>query len=310
MSTKIEWTDETWNPVIGCSRVSAGCQNCYAERVAHRGLAEQHRGLTIAGAKGPRWNGQVRFVPSVLDKPLRWRKPRRVFVNSLSDLFHEGLSNEEIAAVFGVMAASPQHTFQVLTKRPQRMRDWFRWFVDDDGKLTPESKGPWFHAVVGAPDGPHEGWARPFPWPHIWLGVSVEDQATADERIPLLLDTPAAVRWVSYEPALGPVDFDDERDWLNPLRYSLDELVHPPLDWVVVGGESGPGARPFNVDWARTVIEQGRLARVPVFVKQLGALPFAVDGGTQFAYEFRNRKGGDWDEWPEALRVRKMPGPS
>lgn len=319
--SNIEWTDATWNPVIGCTRVSAGCQNCYAERVAHRGMAPQHRGLTVAGPKGPRWNGEVRFVTSALPKPLRWTKPRRVFVNSLSDLFHEALSEEQIAAVFGVMAASPQHRFQVLTKRPGRMAAWFKSMRHDvPGAVTnaavracglaaaramPDMVDRFRPVLAGEP-----GW----PLPNVWLGVSVEDQATADERIPLLLDTPAALRWVSYEPALGPVDFSVAGlpvFCCSGTGCGCRGLpVHGPppyLDWIVVGGESGPGARPFNVEWARSVIRQGRDAGVPVFVKQLGALPFEGDEAMHFGLDLRDRKGGDWSEWPEGLRVREMP---
>jgi protein gp37 len=309
--SKIQWTEATWNPVVGCTRVSAGCQHCYAERVAHRGMAPQHRGLTVVGEKGPRWNGQVRFVPHVLDKPLRWKRPRRIFVNSLSDLFHESLSEEQIAAVFGVMAASPQHTFQVLTKRPARMVEWFRWA---------ESYGDGYDLLrAGMPSGlltcAHEAvsgdawedveppttemtpsaerFGTAWPLPNVWLGCSVEDQATADERIPLLVEVPAALRWVSYEPALGPVNF---------RRVSS-------LDWIVVGGESGPGARPFDVEWARSAIRQGREAGVPAFVKQLGANRY--DNGKPFrswgAMKLRDRKGGEPEEWPEDLRVREWP---
>ena len=326
----IEWTDATWNAVVGCSRVSAGCQNCYAERVAHRGMAEQHRGLTVMGAKGPRWNGDVRFVPHVLDKPLRWTKPRRVFVNSLSDLFHEGVTNEQIAAVFGVMAACPQHIFQVLTKRPARMVEWFRWAAHADrfkegtpgrlhsifcalnaeARFHPDGdQGPLHVKRCADPDGP-------WPLPNVWLGTSVEDQVTAEERVPLLLGTPAAVRWVSYEPALGPVRFDALVDDEIGASWNAFEAG---LHWVVVGGESGPGARMFDAEWARAVIAQGRRAGVPVFVKQLGA--HLVDarngvagvstpeppGEVSTPRRLRSRKGGDWDEWPEALRVREMP---
>ena len=299
----IEWTDATWNPVVGCSRVSAGCQNCYAERVAHRGMAEQHRGLTIAGEKAPRWNGQVRFVPHVLDKPLRWTKPRRVFVNSLSDLFHEGVSNEQIAAVFGVMAGAPQHTFQVLTKRPERMAEWFRWAESND-HASPLSAAC-EHAVaqlvercVAFQAGPGLTW----PLPNVWLGVSVEDQATAEERVPLLLNTPAALRWVSYEPALGPVRFEALVDDEIGASWNAFEAG---LHWVVVGGESGPSARPFNIKWAMDTVRSGANAGVPVFVKQLGSQP--RDGA--LCVPLRDRKGGDWDEWPEDLRVREMPEP-
>lgn len=225
------------------------------------------------------------LVPEKLDEPRRWRKPARVFVDSMSDLFHEALPYPEIARVFDVMLASPRHTFQVLTKRPRRMlgfvRDW--WGGSDYNLLL-----------------------------NVWLGVSVEDQATADDRIPPLLQTPAARRFVSYEPALEPVDF---RPWLGP--------VHPDsiLDWVIVGGESGPGARPFDVAWARSVVAQCREAGVACFVKQLGAHPcddphrwqdwrcrslgaVTVHDGRMWP-ALQHPKGADPSEWPADLRLRE-----
>jgi protein gp37 len=345
--TTIEWCDVVWNPIVGCSRVSAGCEHCYAERVAHRGMSAQHRGLTVMGKHGPRWTGEVRFLPERLAEPLSWRKPRRVFVNSMSDLFHEGLTFESVAAVFGVMAACPRVDFLVLTKRPERARDFMRWIVDQDlavedldgctpGLLHANAAALAEEARVGGRQRLHlESCADPSgPWPlgNVWLGVSVEDQRTADERIPVLLDTPAAVRWVSYEPALGPVDFTritwGNGDFLDALRRDSYRggLDSDRLDWIVVGGESGPGARPFDVAWARSTIGQCREAGTKVFVKQLGAMP--VDGAEgeptgnfrtnpdtgRRQYELRvtrlplrDRKGGDMDEWPADLRVREMP---
>lgn len=326
MTTSIEWTDKTWNPIRGCTRVSAGCVHCYAERQAARfaGPGQPYEGLVrisekADGRREPRWTGAIRFVPEKLAEPLSWRKPARVFVNSMSDLFHEGVSDEQIAAIFGVMAACPQHTFQVLTKRPERMREWFEWIrcspVSLGGPTVNAGRGAkwWAREYVDAID----VCARPWVWPlpNVWLGVSVEDQRTADERIPLLLDTPAAVWWVSYEPALGPVDFRE--------HLSGDSVGHetggpqgwvsgPGLDWIVIGGESGPGARPFDLAWARSTIEQARAAGVPVFVKQLGARPMervderhAMPPVTHKTVTLRDRKGGDPSEWPEDLRVRE-----
>lgn len=301
MSTSIEWTDQTWNPTVGCSRVSKGCERCYAERVAHRGMSEAHRGLTVMGNHGPRWTGEVRLMPDRLDQPLRWRKPRRVFVNSMSDLFHEGVSFEYIAAVFGVMAASPRHTFQVLTKRPERAAEFFAWLPNGAADcssteaVTIEARRALFNAgnknareaLAGASNG---GW-RQWPLPNVWIGVSVEDQATADERIPALLNCPAAVRWVSYEPAIGAVDFKDIST-ADPMEIMLPlggvtwrvsgsgthlSRTHAELDWIVVGGESGPGARPFDVQWARSTIQQCREASVPCFWKQAGS-HLVIDG--------------------------------
>lgn len=328
MSSSIEWTDETWNPAVGCSRVSAGCEHCYAEMFVHRGLTEAHRGLTVLGKHGPRWNGTVRFLPERLETPLRWKKPRRVFVNSLSDLFHEALTNEQIAAVFGVMAACPQHTFQVLTKRATRMREWFAWAEEEgrgqdlmrDGMPNALLACAW--AAYGAdfwtdehpspfsdvPDA--ERFGRAWPLANVHLGVSVENQATADERIPDLLSTPAAVRWVSYEPALGPVNICAVPDSATrPAEYSARYSPLGDLDWLVVGGESGAAARPFDLRWARSLIALCREARTPVFVKQLGAWPVGdVAGDVTTRRALRDRKGGDISEWPEDLRVRMYPG--
>jgi protein gp37 len=224
--SNIEWTDRTWNPTRGCTRVSEGCRNCYAERQAIRqsGPGGGYEGLVASHEGGPRWTGKVRFVAEKLAEPLRWKKPARVFVNSMSDLFHEGLSNEEIAAVFAVMALAPQHTFQVLTKRPARVLAWFAWAssrpahdgVGQGGTLHPfqvlaDASGGL--VTVGALYAQRGGGPAPWPLPNVWLGVSVENQKAADERIPLLLQTPAAVRFLSVEPMLGPVDLSR---WLSP----------------------------------------------------------------------------------------------
>jgi protein gp37 len=272
--TKIEWTDASWNPIRGCSRVSEGCRNCYAERIAARfsgpgqayeGVAEMRRscgtpGQAVHGAKEvPRWTGKVRFIEEHLEDPLHWKKPRRIFVNSMSDLFHEKILDKWIHLIFGVMAACPQHIFQILTKRPLRMREWAR---EVENRVPKAGCNPW---LVDWPSPTGEPRTGKWPLPNVWLGVSVEDQKTADERIPLLLQTPAAVRWISYEPALGPVDL-----W----KYTYSDVKmkeHSLLDWVVCGGESGPGARPMHPDWARSVRDQCAAAGVPFFFKQWGA---------------------------------------
>jgi protein gp37 len=274
----IEWTEATWNPVVGCTRVSEGCRHCYAERDAIRisGPGQKYGGVVRSTPAGPRWTGVVRLVEAALDQPLRWTKPRRIFVNSMSDLFHEKVELEWIDRIFDVMGRAPQHTFQVLTKRPVSMRSYMR------GRYRENN-----------------GWSLP----NIWLGVSVEDQATADERIPLLLQTPAALRWVSYEPALAPVMFGGAGPtWLG--KRSNGERG---IDWLVVGGESGPGARPFDLTWARSTLAQGRAAGVRAFVKQLGSRPFDSQYGSGRYPVCRDRKGGDPTEWPEDLRVRDYP---
>lgn len=357
--TSIEWTNKTWNPTRGCSIVSPGCTNCYAMGQAHRfsGKGKPFEGLTKKRVKlGVVWTGKVRLVPDMLALPLSWKKPQRVFVNSMSDLFHEGLSNEEIAAVFGVMAATPRHTYQVLTKRAKRMREWFEWakssatwretrceniaagMRDYAEKKIPKLKAraPWTS----------EWLERAWPLPNVWLGVSAEDQSNANARVPELLRTPAAVRFVSYEPGLGPVDF---REWLA-IPEETDDLQDDPLaafllhqamregnadakraiSWIICGGESGPRARPFYVGWAKDVIEQCKRANVACFVKQLGAYvrhdgiqgagdwwpeqgsSFAefegpMDQPAGFRKHLKDKKGGDMKEWPPSLRVRQFP---
>jgi len=307
--TTIEWTQRTWNPVRGCSRVSPGCDNCYAMRQAHRfsGNCQPYEGLTTIRRGKVDWTGSVRFVPGQLEVPLQRRKPTTWFVNSMSDLFHESLTNEQIAAVFGVMAATHQHTYQILTKRPQRMRDWFAW-VGDDGLR-------WSRMVAAIRQNyPHrpalgrrviEGLdSQVLQWPltNVWLGVSCEDQARANERIPLLLETPATVRFVSAEPLLGPIDLTrltwGNGDFCNALRRDSYRggLDSERLDWVIVGGESGPGARPCDVEWIRSIVRQCREAGTACFVKQLGS-----------RLGLRDPKGGDCSEWPEDLRVRETP---
>ena len=356
-STKIEWTDTTWNPVRGCSIVSAGCTNCYAMKQAHRfaGPGGAYEGLTTLTNGGPVWTGDVRLVPELLDAPLRWRKSRRVFVNSMSDLFHESVPDTFIDQVFAVMALSPQHTFHVLTKRPERMRSW--------GGATGAEKAvrgrAWEMLGYMPKYEHHDVISRPWPLPNVWLGVSVENQATADERIPLLLRTPAAVRFVSCEPLLGAVRIDDiyvDGDVLKPLvglRWTRTPahfatpgmtVLQPPgprIDWVIVGGESGPGARPCDVRWIRSVVGQCKAAGTACFVKQIGAQPRGwcalqaekyigeserdvddpdycdayeaseqsntCNGYGRKCHGFDNRKGADPSEWPADLRVREFP---
>ena len=321
--TTIEWADEVWNPVRGCSRVSEGCRHCYAERQAHRfsGEGQPYEGLTVLVLPGPhkarrmrpRWTGEVRTVPEMLDRPMRWRKPRRVFVNSMSDLFHESVPFEFIASVFGVMAAAPQHKFQILTKRPARMHDFLthpevrHWVAQaraagETQQRIADRYGISRSLVSMIESGRVWGPPDDLEWPlrSVWLGVSVEDQATADERIPHLLACPAAVRWVSLEPMLGPVDLRLST-WTaesHEERRRSDDL-----HWVVVGGESGPDARPFELGWARQVVADCKAAGTPVFMKQLGARP--REGGSPV--HLSDRKGGDIDEWPADLRVRQWP---
>lgn len=312
-NSTIEWTEATWNPVRGCVKVSPGCANCYAETFAER----------WRGVEGHAYEQgfDLRLVPDKLDEPLRRKKPTTYFVNSMSDLFQEGVPDEFIDQVFAVMALCPQHTFQILTKRPDRMRAY----------VTPHPP----LGIYGAYDRlsqslseRRDDWKtdRPILWPlpNAWLGVSVENQRFADERIPLLLQTPAAVRFLSVEPMLQAIDLrlgasEGEPTDAEPLR-ERNWLLH----WVIVGGESGHGARPFHIGWASSIVDQCRDGGVPVFVKQLGAVPLCDGGdlsafpstvrfveddgeGAQWFVKLRDRKGGDMNEWPEDLRVREMP---
>lgn len=260
--TSIEWTDQTWNPVTGCDKVSPGCDHCYAEGIAHR----------FAGTpQFPNGFG-VTLRPERLDEPLHWRKPRRVFVNSMSDLFHADIPDEFIAKVFVTMARAPRHTFQILTKRPGRMRSLL---ADDPQKLLEALADEEMAAAL---------YDAPWPLPNVWLGVSAEDQKWADIRIPVLLDTPAAVRFVSAEPLLGPIDLHGPLDASGHHRPRLTYWltgepgwdndgylkIGPKLDWVIVGGESGRGARPMHPDWARGLRDQCVGADVPFLFKQWG----------------------------------------
>lgn len=365
--SSIQWTDVTWNCIRGCSRVSTGCENCYAEGVAARfsGTAVRdgrivrlpYYGLARHAKNGEsRWTGDVRFVTEHLLDPFRRKKPSRIFVNSMSDLFHEKVSNEQIAAIFGVMAVTPRHTFQVLTKRARRMREWFEWAVNgpviDGARIGHVAQIRCSRAAVGIGISPNvagydtvNGTSRhPWPLPNVHLGVSCETQETANERIPHLLSSPAAVRWVSAEPLISPINFNaidaTKAGWRSvngfpeptaisafgkwqeaPMRARLQNGI----DWVVVGGESGGGARPFDIQWARDIVAHCRAVGVPVFVKQLGAVvhhdgivgmgrsPWpretgSMDVGGKFRKHLVDSKhGGDMSEWPEDLRVRQWP---
>lgn len=240
--TKIEWADASWNPIRGCSRASPGCEHCCAERFAARGLPG-YAGLT----RGGRWTGEVRLDEHTLEQPLRWRRPRRVVVCSMSDLFYERVPDEWIDRVWAMMMRAHHHVYCVLTKRAARMRTW-------SARLPPAA-------------------AR-----HVWLGVTVEDQMRARIRIPDLIATPAAVHWVSAEPLLGPLDLSS---------YS------PGLDWIVVGGETGPRARPCREAWLRGVVWPAKVARVACYLTQMGGYP---------------DRRADPSGWMGYLRVREYPG--
>lgn len=234
--SNIEWTEMTWNPVTGCTKISQGCKNCYAERMAKR--------LKAMGSERYRDGFRVTLHPDLLDLPRRWRNPRAVFVNSMSDLFHEGVPEQYIARVFETMRACPQHTFQVLTKRAARLRQL----------------------------------AARLPWPaNVWMGVSVED-ARVVERVSQLRAVPAAVRFLSLEPLIGP----------------LNNLPLDGIDWVIVGGESGPRARPMKREWVTSILRQCRTAGVAFFFKQWGGVRKDLTG--------RELNGKVYDEMPARAR--------
>lgn len=294
----IEWTDSTWNPIVGCSIVSPGCTNCYAMKMAARiermSPGSHYAGTTQPSKSGAVWTGKLALAPDhILTAPLRWKRPRKIFVNSMGDLFHEDAPEEWIMRCFAIMALSGRHTFQILTKRADRMLG----FVTKLGK----SVAPIEAAARDL------GWTFKFgdkhfiswPIPNIWLGVSTERQQEAEERIPLLLDTPAAVRFISAEPLLAPIDLAHlkltEPNELTVFRTinaltgrrghggkfgyteTCDPLQHR-LDWAIIGGESGHGARPMNLEWARSLRDQCTAAGVSFFMKQIdGRQPIPAD---------------------------------
>jgi protein gp37 len=288
--TAIPWTDATWNPVTGCTPVSPGCANCYARRMALR--------LQAMGQPRYRDGFEPRFHPGALAEPLNWRKPRRVFVCSMGDLFHEQVTFEQIAQVFAVMLLCKRHTFQVCTKRPERSLEFYNWL---DG---PTGKEAWFRAVVSAPDGGVESWSTyTWPPPNVHLLVSCEDQRRAIERIHILLKCPAAVRGVSLEPLLGPINLcavpDDKCRF---AEFSARATILADLDWVIVGGESGPGARECQVGWIRQIVDDCASAGVPCFVKQLGSN--LVNGLTGKRVSLYERA---MEAWPEFASVQQYP---
>jgi protein gp37 len=259
MTTGIQWTDETWNPAVGCTHISPGCDHCYAATVASRQMQPAHVGLTV----GRKWNNTVRLLPERLDEPLRWRKPRRVFVGSMTDLFHLDVPFEFVARVFATMCHTEQHTYQLLTKRPERMArmvgDRMKWYVNQELGYTRA----------------YHGW----PLGNVWLGTSIESWRYRF-RARQLAAAPAAVRFLSVEPLLGPVDLTDYLEGIH---------------WVIVGAESGPGRRDCCDSWVRDIRDQCSDADVPLFVKQL----HGSDG----------RVLHDLGQFPDDLRIREWPTP-
>ena len=267
--SKIEWTDATWNPVTGCTKVSAGCAHCYAEE-----FAERWRGIP----GHPYEQGfDLTLRPERLGLPMRWKKPRMIFVCSMSDLFHEDVPFSFINMIYERIWKAEAHTFQLLTKRPTRSLAFQRWWEDT------------YEAVFVSPR-------------NLWFGTTVENQQAADERIPLLLQVPAAIRFISVEPMLSAVD-------ISPGYLGIDHPVSvgiTSLDWLLCGAESGPGARPMDLEWARSLRDQCRAAGVPFFMKQLGSF-WARETGSRWPDGHRDVKGACMENWPEDLRVREYP---
>lgn len=282
--TKISWTDYSWPVLNGCRRKSTGCEKCYAERLTATRLRHlpQYAGLATYGANGAQWSGETRLNVDELSKPLTWRKPRRIFVCQMGDLFYERNTNEQIAAVCGVIAACPQHEFQICTKRPERAAEWYEWIKTQGSH--PETSV--LHCATAHLEMPPSPPVYRWPLPNLHLLTSCENQQYADERIPWLLKCPAAVRGVSLEPLLGPID-------ISPLLRLQDLPQGEQNLWVILGCESGPKRRPCELEWMLSLVEQCREAGVPVHVKQV-----SIDG----------RVSHDMSEWPEALRVRMWPG--
>jgi protein gp37 len=269
----IGWCDRTWSPVSGCSPISEGCEHCYAQRMAQR----------LAGRFGyPRDNPfAVTLHPDKLDDPLHWKKPQRIFVASMGDLFHENVDFDLILKIFAIMNRCPQHTFITLTKRPKRMLE----FASSYG-LMPD---PWLGGLTGSSE----------RWPeNVWAMVTAENQKRADERIPILIQTPAAMRGVSVEPMLGPIDiadyspeYDHRPTWglyraLYPGLENRAILVRSGIDWIVLGAETGPGARPMDLDWARRVRDDCVEAGVPFWFKKDSRGNHELDGEV-------------WEQWPK-----------
>ncbi|HUW35175.1 MAG TPA: DUF5131 family protein [Planctomycetota bacterium] len=344
--SSIEWTGATWSPVRGCSPTSPGCLNCYAARMCARGLPNLRFPDGESAARmtptGPCWTGRVELVESQLLIPLHWRNPRRIFVNSMSDTHHESLPDSAIDRMYAVMALCPQHTFMVPTKRAKRRREWCKGRYRKNAVL-----GIAWDMLGHLPKYKHHDInSRSWPLPNVWEGVSVSNQEEADRDIGILLQTPAALRFVSYEPALGPVQLTRHHQWCPEHDYEGGFCCSPcpslrSINWLIAGGESGPGARPCNIAWLRSAIGQCKDAGVPCFMKQLGSIPLipeipeglhghdlvvaarAIDLEWPLGTHFGNRtgdprwngrqallrdpKGGDMAEWPEDLRVREQP---
>lgn len=281
--SNIEWTGQSWNPIVGCSIKSTGCKVCYAMPMAARLAAmgiEQYKGLTEKTKTGAVWTGKIAFAKSVFEAPLKRKKPETYFVNSMGDLFHEDVPFAWVDKVFAVIALCPHHIFQILTKRSDRMLEYMRQERCDEINSHAGELMDWQEM-------PEVSW----PPANAWMGVSAENQDRWDERVPDLLKTPAAIRWVSVEPMLEHINAqqiflkDEERivepltgDWQDGVVDAGDRLVGvdskygsgPKVDWLVCGGESGHRARPFKTEWMQSLLEQAKASGTAFFAKQTG----------------------------------------
>jgi protein gp37 len=303
-NSRIEWTEATWNPILGCDKVSPGCDDCYAIRQSRMrsgnpnpNIRDAYRGIVARNQAGEiDWTGQINLLPHRLTQPLKWRQPKRIFVNSMSDLFHPDVPDNFITQVFAVMAQAQHHTFQILTKRHARMRAFLTDRCTCGAGHQPGEHLRSMMALAGVEgsqlhvpgvSGQAVFFERAWPLDNVWIGVSVENQKWANTRIPVLLDTPAAVRWLSCEPLIGPIDLGELRTMDGPVDALVGNLDHvrdpsgeltamnnprplPRIDWVVAGGETGPRAHPMHPDWARQLRDQTTAAGVPFHFKQWG----------------------------------------
>jgi protein gp37 len=314
--TSIEWTHRpetggiaggfTWNPIRArlkgaspkarsgtfCTRISPGCTHCYASTINKRfGTGAEYTVPNLA-------DHEFFIDERILAEPLKRKKPATIFVGDMFDLFHEAIPDDLLTKVFAVIALSSNHTFQVLTKRAERMRDTLDFGDSFWGEVAVQIEAIGYtispcigHLVEEVRDG------DVLPLKHVWLGVSVEDKPRADERIPLLQQTPAAVRFLSVEPQLEDIDIQ---------THLMGQTSCGRPNWVICGGESGPGARPFNLAWAESLQAQCKSAGVPFFMKQMGAFPVR-EKPERITWKWDDRKGGDPSEWPAHLRVREFP---
>jgi protein gp37 len=327
MATLIPWTDETWNPLVGCSKISIGCKECYAAEAAKSARLQQFPQYQ----KVKEWNGTIEFVENQLVKPLSWRSPKKVFVCSMSDIFHKNVKDEWLDKIFAVMALAKQHTFQVLTKRPERIRPYLQQGAKQRIRRGAVDLGRELKLAQKRYEA-YETCDFDWPLPNVWLGTSVENQQAAVDRIPLLLDAPVAVRFLSCEPLLEELNLVSHERQNGIYNYLLNTweprisgaggavaggrispFTDKSINQVIIGGESGSSARPCHIEWIRSLVRQCQQTKTAVFVKQWGSqainsTPY-IDGvvQTHFQVKLKNPKGGDITELPLDIQIREFP---